>query len=149
QAQTVSDVRVAAIYSVGLGDFVQLIERFKDSQPGTRVQVEYLHPDQVYARVVEGTADFGLVSFPRKTRLLAALPWREEEMVLACTPAHPLASSPAVRTAELGGAKFIGFDKNLQIRREVDRFLRGHGAAVELVAEFDNIESIKRAVEDS
>jgi DNA-binding transcriptional LysR family regulator len=148
-AATAFDLRVAAIYSIGLGDMGQLIERFQERLPAARVQVEYLHPGQVCARVVDGTVDFGLVSFPRKTRLLHALPWREEEMVLACAPSHPLAASQSVRPHDLAGAKYIGFDKNLQIRREVDRFLRNYDVAVEVVAEFDNIESIKKAVEDS
>lgn len=149
RAEAATDVRVAAIYSVGLGDMGQLIERFKGWQPGARVQVDYLHPEQVCARVLDGTADFGLLSFPRKNRHLHALPWREEEMVLACAPSHPLAACSAVRAGQLAGVKYIGFDKNLKIRREVDRFLRYHDTAVDVVAEFDNIESIKKAVEDS
>src|SRR5690242_18127786 len=38
-------VRVAAIYSVGLGDMGQYVERFQAEHPTARVQVEYLHPD--------------------------------------------------------------------------------------------------------
>jgi DNA-binding transcriptional LysR family regulator len=144
-----STVRVAAIYSVGLGDMGQLIERFKTVQPAARVQVEYLHPGQVVARVQDGTADFGLLSFPRPSRLLTVLPWREEEMLLACSPNHPLAALAEVRPEQLSGARYIGFDRNLQIRREVDRFLRERGVTVEVVAEFDNVESIKKAVEDA
>src|SRR3954463_8566204 len=51
-------VRVAAIYSVGLGDMGQHVERFRAEHPGARVQVEYLHPDQVYHRVRDRQADF-------------------------------------------------------------------------------------------
>ena len=58
-------VHVAAIYSVGLGDMGSFVERFERLDPSAKVQVEYLHPDQVYERVHEGIADFGLVSFPR------------------------------------------------------------------------------------
>jgi len=140
-------VRVAAIYSVGFRDMNQYVERFGALQPGTRVQLEYLHPDRVYEKVRDGTADFGLVSFPRKSRDLRHLPWREEEMVLACSPRHPLAQNVAVRPAQLTGQKYIAFEKGLVIRREVDKFLRGHGAAPHLVCEFDNIENIKKAVE--
>ena len=35
----------------------------------------------------------------------------------------------------------------MDIRREVDRFLRQQGVAVEVVLEFDNIENIKKAIE--
>ncbi|MCS6851507.1 MAG: LysR family transcriptional regulator [Gemmataceae bacterium] len=139
-------VEVAAIYSVGLGDMGQLVERFAQQQPHARVHVEYLHPDRVYERVLQGTADFGLVSFPKTTRELKALPWRDEPMVVACAPTHRLARRSAVPIAALAGEKYIHFDRGLVIRREVDRFLREHGVAVDVVIEFDNVENIKQAV---
>ncbi len=70
-------------------------------------------------------------------------------MVLACAPAHPLAGQRLVRLAQLDGTKYVGFDKGLVIRREVDRFLREHDVAVQVIMEFDNIENIKNALEVS
>jgi DNA-binding transcriptional LysR family regulator len=140
-------VQVVAIYSVGLGDMGNLVHRFKAQHANARIQIDYLHPDEVYERVSEGTADFGLVSYPRRSRELLVLPWREEEMVLACSPRHRLAGRASVGPAELAGEKFISFDKNLMIRRGVDRFLRDHGVSVEITHVFDNIESIKKAIE--
>jgi len=67
-------------------------------------------------------------------------------MVLACAPRHPLAGLKSVKPAQLAGEKYVAFDRGLVIRREVDRFLREHGAAVELAMEFDNVENIKQAV---
>ena len=139
-------VEVAAIYSVGLGDMGQYVERFAARHARAQVHIDYLHPDQVVQRVLDGSADLGLVSFPRKTPNLAAIAWREEDMVLACAPKHPLAAHLAVRLQELDGQKFVHFDRNLVIRRRIDRFLREHGAAVEVACEFDNIENIKQAV---
>src|SRR5262249_43866137 len=140
-------VRVAAIYSVGLGDMGQYVERFQEQHRQARVQMDYLHPDQVYQRVRAGTADLGLVSFPARSRELNVLPWREEEMVVVCAPGHPLARGRSVRPIRLEGEKYVAFDRGLVIRREVDRFLREHGVTVEVVFEFDNIENIKKAVE--
>jgi DNA-binding transcriptional LysR family regulator len=147
ESRLASTVQVAAIYSVGLGDMGQYVQRFAERCPEARIHVEYLHPDRVYERVLDGTADLGLVSFPRKSRDLTTLAWREEEMVLACPPGHRLAGQLFVRPAELDGEKFVGFDKHLVIRREVDRFLREQGLQVEVTAEFDNVETIKKGVE--
>ncbi len=146
-AQLAGTVQVAAIYSVGLGDMGQYVQRFKTEHPEVTVHLEYQHPDRVYEKVRDGSADLGLVSFPRRSPKLTAVPWREEEMVLVCSPTHPLARCTAVRPAHLAGAKYIHFDRGLVIRRQVDRFLREHGAAVEVVLEFDSIENIKKAVE--
>ena len=140
-------VRVAAIYSVGLRDMSQYVQRFAAQYPDARVEIEYLHPERVVEKALDGTADFGLVSFPQRTRKLTALAWREEEMALACAPSHPFVARRKVRVAALGGQKYVGFDRDLVIRRQVDRFLRAHGAQVDVVLEFDNIENIKDAIE--
>src|SRR5581483_7549105 len=109
-AELALSVQVVAIYSVGLGDMGHFVELFRQRQPNARIHVEYLHPNRVYERVLDGTADLGLVSFPRKSRELTSLAWREERMVLACGPLHPLARCRNVRPEQLQDVKFIGFD---------------------------------------
>lgn len=146
-AQRASSVEVAAIYSVGLGDMGQLIERFKTQYTPASVHIEYAHPDTVYERVLGRSAELGLVSFPRKLRELTILPWRDEEMMLACAPGHPLARSARVKPEQLQGLAFVAFTKDLMIRRCVDQFLRKHGVLVKVVSGFDTIENIKRAIE--
>ncbi|HKI33644.1 MAG TPA: LysR family transcriptional regulator [Gemmataceae bacterium] len=147
-AEVEATVEVAAIYSVGLGDMDKYVERFKVEQPHARVHIDYLHPDRVYEKVADGTADFGLVSFPKPSRKWEVIPWRDEEMVLACAASHPLAARQSIRPAELAGEKYVAFDKALTIRRQIDKFLREHGTTVEVACELDNVESIKKAVEE-
>lgn len=147
QTQVVAGtVQVAAIYSVGLSDMGQYVQRFAELYPRAQVHIEYLHPDRVYEKVLDGTSDLGLVSFPRPSPKLLAQPWREEEMILACSLRSPFAQKLAVKPQDLDGQKYIHFDKDLTIRRMVDRFLREQGVAVEVALEFDNIENIKPAV---
>jgi DNA-binding transcriptional LysR family regulator len=40
----------------------------------------------------------------------------------------------------------VGFDEDLSIRKELERFFRTRGIAVNLVMHFDNIQMIKEAV---
>jgi DNA-binding transcriptional LysR family regulator len=148
-SQTALDatVLVAAIYSVGLGDMGQIVARFEADNPGTRVHIEYLHPDKVYERVLDRTADLGLVSFPRRSRELVGIPWRDEPMVLVCAPTHRFAGLKSIKPEQLVGEKYVHFDRDLIVRRQVDRFLRDREIAVDVVMEFDNIENIKKAIE--
>jgi DNA-binding transcriptional LysR family regulator len=141
-------VRVAAIYSVGLHDMSRYTERFRELYPQAAVRLEYMHPTEIVDRVLNDEIELGLLSFPRKWPELKVIPWRDEEMVLAVPPAHPFAGRAEVDVSELDGEKFVNFDSELSIRRAIDRFLRRHHVQVETAAEFDNIENIKRAVED-
>ena len=148
RTEMAASVRVAAIYSVGLGDMGQYIERFRAGEPNADVHVEYLHPDQVYEKVRGGTTDFGLVSFPKLARGLIVTPWRDETMVVVCAPQHPLARQAAVRPAQLEGVRYIHFERGLVIRQEIERFLRDHGVKVHEEAAFDNTQTIKQGVAD-
>jgi LysR family transcriptional regulator, transcriptional activator of the cysJI operon len=139
-------VRVASIYSVGLSEMSRLESEFERRWPDAVLRVDYLRPEKVYEQVAAEKADLGLVSYPEATKEIAVIPWRDEEMVLACAPSHPLAGLPRLSIRALEGVDFIGFDEELPIRREVDRYLRDHGVSVHLVMHFDNLQMIKEAV---
>jgi LysR family transcriptional regulator, transcriptional activator of the cysJI operon len=139
-------VRVASIYSVGLSEMVELEEEFSRRQPAASLEVEYLRPEKVYEAVLADEADLGLVSYPEASRDIMVIPWREEEMVLAASPYSAFAGRGSIAPAALQGADFIGFDEELPIRREVDRFLREHGVEVNQILHFDNLQMIKEAV---
>jgi DNA-binding transcriptional LysR family regulator len=47
---------------------------------------------------------------------------------------------------DLNGVEFVGFDEDLPIHREVDRFLREQGVEVAETLHFDNLQMIKEAV---
>ena len=140
------NVRVASIYSIGLSEMSRLQEEFSRSYPVARLLVEYMRPEKIYEAVREDTADLGLISYPEPSREIAAIHWRDEEMQVAAHPSHRLAQCPAVLPENLNGEDFIGFDEDLRIRRELDRFFRAHGIEVNLLMHFDNIQTIKEAV---
>lgn len=146
KAEVEGTVRVASIYSVGLSEMSQLEQEFSRRYPEAHLQVEYLRPEKVYEAVVTDRADLGLLSYPEATKEVTVLPWRQEEMVVAASPYHALATKSEVRPEDLEGLDFVGFDEDLPIRREIDRFLREHHVEVNLTLHFDNLQMIKEAV---
>ena len=145
-AEVEGTVRVASIYSVGLSEMWRLETEFSRRFPDANLRVDYLRPEKVYASVEADQSDLGLVSYPEAAKDIAVIPWRNEEMVLACRPDHPLARLEELSAEALEGVDFIGFDDDLPIRREVDRFLRDHDVSVNVVMHFDNLQMIKEAV---
>jgi LysR family transcriptional regulator, transcriptional activator of the cysJI operon len=146
KARVAGRVSVASIYSVGLSEWAQLEEEFNRRYPEAIVDVQFLRPEKVYEAVVSDVADLGLVSYPEGTREIVVIPWRKEQMVVAASPYHPLASKSEIVPSDLDGVDFIGFDEDLPIRREVDRFLREHHVHVNFTVHFDNLQMIKEAV---
>ncbi len=140
-------VSVASIYSVGLSHMNESVQEFLGRHPKANVRVEYQHPDRVYALVENDQADVGLVSYPRSSRTVLATAWREEPMVVVCAPSHPFADRDELDVRQLHGSVLVSFDSNLIIRREIDRALAARGVEVQVAMEFDNTETIKRAIE--
>jgi len=139
-------LRVASIYSIGLSEMSHLRELFAIRYPAVSLQVDYMRPEKVYDAVINDTADLGLVSYPEAGREISAIPWRTEEMHVAVHPSHPFALRSEIYPSDLNGQSFVGFDEDLSIRRELDRFFRAKGIEVNMVMHFDNIQTIKEAV---
>ena len=145
-------IRLASIYSVHLHDLSGYIDRFQTLVPGADVDLEYMHPDQVYERVLNDQSELGLISFANPGRELSVIPWQDQTMVVACPASHRFGQlgydKDGVLPNALAEESFVTFDRGLPVRREIDCFLRRHGVDIQVVAEFDNIENIKQAVED-
>jgi len=141
------EVRVASIYSVGLSEMSRVEHEFSSRYPASKLAVEYLRPERIYEAILSDSADVGLVSYPESTKEIACTPWLREKMVVAMQPDHPLARRRSVRARDLDAMEFVGFDDGLPIRREIDRYLREHGAEVKMVMHFEVIQMIKEAVE--
>ena len=139
-------VRLAAIYSVALSEMSEIEARFSARFPGATLQVSYLRPERVYEAVAEDQADLGLVSYAESSRNMVALPWRDEEMVVAIAPNHRLAQCKSVTANALAGEAFVGFDEDLPIRHDIERYLRDRRVTVDVVLHFDNLQMIKEAV---
>jgi len=140
-------VRVAAIYSVGLHDMSRCMQDFMRRYPKAKVRLEYLRPNKVFEAVLNAEVDLGIMSYPAGSPDISVIPWRSEKMVLVCQPKHRLANEKAVTAEHLQGEDFVGFDRDLSIRKEIDRYLRQRSVAIRIVMEFDNIETIKQAVQ--
>jgi DNA-binding transcriptional LysR family regulator len=140
-------IRVATIYSVGLHDLPPYVKKFLKSYPTVNVHVEYRRANQVYEDVIGNVVDLGLVAYPVRDNKLEIVPLRKDPLVLICHPQHPLAKTKSVRLKALSGQKFIGFEPDIPTRKALDRILKENGVQVQHVMEFDNIETVKRAVE--
>jgi len=140
-------IRVATIYSIGLHDLPPYIKKFLKNYPTVNVHVEYRRANQVYDDVLSNVVDLGLVAYPMRESKLETVSLRKDPLVLICHPQHPFAKAKSVKLKSLAGQKFIGFEPDIPTRKALDRILKESDVEVQHVMEFDNIETVKRAVE--
>lgn len=140
-------LRVASIYSAGLGQMHRVVEEFRAERPRIDLHVDYMHPDKVNQAVLDGTVDLGVVSYPEMGKQLAAASWRNEPFALAVNPSHELAGQSTATLEALAGMPMVMPQAGLRVRDEIDRWLASHRVVAEVAAEFDNFETMKRAIE--
>jgi len=140
-------IRISTIYSIGLHELPAYIKKFLHDFPSVNVRVEYRRSNLVYEDILHNAVDFGLVAFPVKQRQIEAIPFRDDHLVLIAHPGHALAKGGDIDLKQLAGQKFIGFDPDIPTRKAVDQIFRDNKLDIEPVMEFDNIETVKRAVE--
>lgn len=140
-------VRVATVYSIGLHELPPVVRRFITLYPAAKIDLEYSRTTRIVRDVLSGAIELGIVAYPERKRGLTIIPLPGDRLVLICPPANPLAGRKKIKAVELSGQDFVHFERDIPTRRATDKIFKAHNVTVNRVAEFDNIETIKRAVE--
>jgi DNA-binding transcriptional LysR family regulator len=140
-------IKVSTVYSVGIHELPAKVREFMAKFPAVKIDLEYSRTTRVMRDVINGTVELGIVAFPEKRRGLTIVPMPSNRLVLIVPPAHKFAGKSRVRTKDLDGQDFVHFERDVPTRKAIDRILKRNDVSVRKVAEFDNIETIKRAVE--
>ncbi len=141
------NIRVATIYSIGLHVLPPYLKKFLKLYPTVNVHVEYRRANQVFEDVLGNVVDLGMLAYPSRDSRLEIVALRKEPLVLICHPDHPLAKHSSIKTKAINGQRFIGFEPDIPTRKALDKVFKEHDVSVDYVMQFDNVETVKRAVE--
>ncbi len=147
QKSSAGRINVAAIYSIGMHTLPNYVKKFMVKYPKVNVHIEYFSAGRIYELVLVGDIDIGLVALPKRDKRLNECDFEDEPLVLDCSCKHPLAGESEVDIHKVQFERFIGFEKDVPTRIWIDSILQRYNIVVRPVMEFDNIETIKRAVE--
>jgi DNA-binding transcriptional LysR family regulator len=140
-------VKVATVYSIGIHELPPKVSEFMTKFPSAKIDLEYSRTTRVVRDVLNGTVELGILAYPEPKRGLTIVEMPPDKLVLICPPDHKLAKRKQVTTKDFDGMDFVLFERDVPTRKAMDRMLKEKNVDVKKVAEFDNIETIKRAVE--
>ena len=140
-------IKLETVYSIGLHGLARHVKTFMHRFPMVDLKVEYNRSDRIYASVLQGACDLGIVAYPAQHPLLRIRPFQREKLVVVGSPDDELVRKRRVRLAQLQGKDFVAFSRDIPTRTAIDGLLRRYKVLVNVVHEFDNIETIKRSVE--
>lgn len=140
-------IKVATVYSVGLHELPAKVREFMTKFPAAKIDLEYSRTTRVVRDVINGTVELGVLAFPEPRRGLTITPMPDNRLVLIAPLDHKFAKRTKVKVTDLHSEDFVLFERDVPTRKAMDKIFKTNNVEVNKVAEFDNIETIKRAVE--
>ncbi|MBK5297987.1 MAG: LysR family transcriptional regulator [Vicinamibacteria bacterium] len=124
-----------------------LIARFRQAHPEIQVEVRRVPSRQVGVEVVQGSLDFGVITFLPAERGLLTLSLGPDDLVMLVHPQHALAGRKDVTLAEFGREIVIAHNDPSPTRERVLRTFEQKHAPINIQVALPSLEAIKRAVE--
>ena len=140
-------IQISTVNSIGLHELPPYLKSFIKDFPSVNARVEYRRANLVYEDVLHGSSDIGLVAFPVNHKELTTINFAQDELVVAMNPEHSLANKKTLSISDLRGEEFISFERDIPTRKATDEMLSNAGVDISVVMEFDNVETVKRALE--
>ena len=140
-------LHIASIYSIGLTYLPDAQQEFASRFPDVEIRVDYGRNEAVVEQIRNDRAELGLVSFPRNSKEIVAVPWQNEPLRLVCSPQNRIAKKTEATLEDLKGVEMVGFDDSLELRAAIDQNLKRVGLRVDFRTQFDNADSIIRAIQ--
>lgn len=141
-------IHISTVYSIGLHELPPYVKMFLQEYPSVNIRVEYRRSNLVYEDVIQNATDIGLVAYPSNMRQLEVIPFHEDHLVAICSANSEFATRKEMRIEDFENVNIVGFDKDIPTRKATDQLFKNANLPnIEPVMEFDNIETVKRAVE--
>lgn len=146
---TAGQLAVGATPGVSVYLLPEPIQDFHGRYPNLNVIVRTGTTPEIMADLHRGQLDLGVIEgevAENADDALAVQPLQVVEQRLVVGRRHPWWGRATVNMAELNGQTFVMRQRNSQTRIWLDALLQEHAIRPRIGAEFDNVESIKRAV---
>lgn len=121
-------LRIAASTTIGNSVLPRVIAAYRRKADAAQIAVEIGNTRQVAKAVANFEVDLGFIEGPTTEPQLKVVPWMADELVVACSPRHPIARAHAARR---GARRKV----SLQELRDATWLLREPGSGTREVVE--------------
>lgn len=136
-------LRVAA---VGPSHVTKMLVAFNQRYPGIKVSVSTGNSQAVLDRLLDYSADVGVLAQVAKDRRFVSVPYAEPPVVIFCNAEHRFAHRRSIRTTELQGERLILREHGSTTRKAIESALQAAGVEPDVVMEVASREIIREAV---
>ncbi|MBW7470252.1 LysR substrate-binding domain-containing protein [Marinobacter sp. F4218] len=143
----VGALKVGATLTIGNYLAVGVMAQYMNTPTHPRVSLEVANTSTIARRVRDFELDIGLIEGELHSSELEVLPWRGDELVVFCSPSHPLANKTSLNDDDLREATWIMREQGSGTRQSFERGMHGLLSDLNVLLELEHTEAIKRAVE--
>ena len=143
----VGALKVGATLTIGNYLAVGVMAQYMNTPTRPRVSLEVANTSTIARRVKDFELDIGLIEGELQSSELEVIRWREDELVVFCSPTHPLASKGKLTDDDLREATWIMREQGSGTRQSFERGMHGLLPGLNVLLELEHTEAIKRAVE--
>ncbi len=140
-------VNIETIYSIGFYRLPTWIKKIMSENKEINLHIEYSRSDKIYNNVIHGDCDIGVIACPWNHPLINIQYIEDEKLVAVCAPSFHLSTDLEFSIKKLNNIDFISFIHENPTGSYIDNILQEYDINVNHIHEFDNIETLKRALE--
>lgn len=140
-------VNIQSIYSIGFYHLPPLIKSFMKKYKKINLHIEYNRSDRIYSDVIHGLCDIGIVAYPWQHPLVDIKQGEKEKLTCVCALEYELSKRKKISLKDLNHRDFISFVREIPTRNAIDKILKDHNVKVNIVHEYDNVETLKSSLE--
>lgn len=140
-------LRVGATLTIGDYLIVPLVARFMRERAGARTTLHVANMREIARKVKNFEIDVGLVEGELIDPELEISPWCDDELVVFCSPQHPLAKKRVLSDQDLQAAEWILREPGSGTRQTFEHAMHGILTELHVELELQHTEAIKSAVQ--
>lgn len=145
--QLSGELRIGATLSIGNHLCAPLMAQFLRDNAGARVSLSIANTEEIARSVKSFEIDVGLVEGELSDPELDVTRWRDDELVVFCSPRHALAKRRALSDADLAASQWIVRERGSGTRQAFEHALHGLLPELRIALELTQTEAIKGAVQ--
>lgn len=147
QHAEIGTIKVGATLSIGNYLAINIISDFRHRHPGANVTLDVANTTDIAHKVLNFEIDVGLIEGEITHSSLNTRCWREDELVVFCSPEHHYANRRNLSDQALKSSQWVLREPGSGTRQAFDHAMHGLLGELDVTLELQHTEAIKRAVE--
>ena len=139
-------LRIGASVTIGAYVMPGLVAEFKSKYRDTNIEVVENDTQQIEQEILVDHLDFGIVEGETTSPDMVCVPYKDDELVLICSPTHRFAASQTVNPAELAKEAWIVREKGSGTRDTFEKVMGENNLIWNAIWTCNNADSIRMAV---